>query len=310
MFGVSLSTLQSHSCFTGVVSNITDHMLNHPVSGLLGLAFPTISVSHSVPFWLNIAAQPGYLDDALVAFQLTRYVDDDAARNAEPGGTFSIGSVNASLYTGDIDYQDVPDGHVGYWILPLTCAYPEPRVAFMCLTILQFSYLREYLFRCRDRPHHHMLLSILVQLLSVDHPPSSSRSSRQSRGASPERETMKATTPIVSNSYLFITFCQRCQPLPSVSLRHPCHGLNDVRQQQPKVVHFPRRLQACAAQRRYVLGRAFRVQYITRYNRSHVDYWRYLLGAYSVSSSVEIMSTYLVTRKMCTACSALSLNLL
>ena len=100
---------------------MTESMLNTPVSGLLGLAYPSIAASHALPFWLNVASQPGLLDDALIAFQLTRYVDDSRARSSEPGGTFNIGAVNASLYTGDIDFVNVPDDHVGYWILELTC---------------------------------------------------------------------------------------------------------------------------------------------------------------------------------------------
>jgi len=99
---------------------MTENMLTAPVSGLLGLAFPNIATSHAMPFWLNIAAQPEFLDDAVMSFHLTRYLDDAQVRSAEPGGTFTFGAVNTSLYTGDIDYQDVPDGHVGYWILELT----------------------------------------------------------------------------------------------------------------------------------------------------------------------------------------------
>ncbi|THH28120.1 hypothetical protein EUX98_g6070 [Antrodiella citrinella] len=101
----------------GVVSNMTENMLTAPVSGLLGLAFPSIAMSHATPFWLNIAAQPQFLDDTVMSFQLTRYLDDSTAADAEPGGTFTFGAVNSSLYSGDIDYQNVPDGHVGYWIL-------------------------------------------------------------------------------------------------------------------------------------------------------------------------------------------------
>ncbi|TCD65054.1 hypothetical protein EIP91_003292 [Steccherinum ochraceum] len=106
-----------------VVANMSENMLRTPVSGLLGLAFPNIATSHAVPFWLNVAAQPGFLDVALMGFHLTRYLDDVSARSSEPGGTFSFGAVNTSLYTGEIDYVDIPEDRVGYWLLELTGEY-------------------------------------------------------------------------------------------------------------------------------------------------------------------------------------------
>ena len=96
-------------------------MLQSPVSGLLGLGFQNIAASRAVPFWLNVAAQPDFLDEAVMGFHLTRYVNDMDARSAEPGGSFIFGAVNQSLYTGDIDFVNIPEGRVGYWTLELTC---------------------------------------------------------------------------------------------------------------------------------------------------------------------------------------------
>ena len=43
---------------------------------------------------------------------------------AEPLYNFNIpGFVNSSLYTGDIDFVDIPAGAESYWILPVTCSY-------------------------------------------------------------------------------------------------------------------------------------------------------------------------------------------
>ena len=104
----------------GVVSNVTDTLLDTPVSGLLGLGFQSISTSGTKPFWQTLAEIPGSLDSPVMAFHLTRYVNDSGTRAIEPGGSFSIGTVNSSLYTGEIDYQGIPNGSVGYWVLPLT----------------------------------------------------------------------------------------------------------------------------------------------------------------------------------------------
>ncbi len=57
-----------------------------------------------------------------MAFHLTRYVNDSSVRNVEPGGTFTLGSTNSTLYTGEIDYTNIPSGAIGYWTIPLNSA--------------------------------------------------------------------------------------------------------------------------------------------------------------------------------------------
>jgi cathepsin D len=94
-----------------------------PVSGLMGLGFQGISASGSVPFWLNLAQTPNALDAPLMAFHLTRYTNDSNARAVEPGGSFMLGSLNTSLYTGELDYQPVRGHTAGYWTLELSGAW-------------------------------------------------------------------------------------------------------------------------------------------------------------------------------------------
>ena len=85
----------------------------------MGLAFETISSSRAPPLWEGLATS-GALDKPLMAFQLTRFTDDPNAQELEPGGTFNLGSVNTSLFTGDIDFQPIPGGQGTYWIQELT----------------------------------------------------------------------------------------------------------------------------------------------------------------------------------------------
>lgn len=123
--------LISHVCCAdaptcpGVVSNVTDGLLDSPVSGLMGLAFQSIASSGATPLWQSLVRTNGTLDAPLMAFQLTRYVNDSSVRTVEYGGTFTVGSTNTSLYTGDIDYHDIPSGSVGYWSIPLSSTYPS-----------------------------------------------------------------------------------------------------------------------------------------------------------------------------------------
>lgn len=86
----------------------------------MGLGFQSIAASQATPFWEALVNQDGTLDSPLMAFQLTRFTDVQGAQSLEPGGTFTLGAVNTSLYTGDIDYQSIPSGQQGYWIQQLS----------------------------------------------------------------------------------------------------------------------------------------------------------------------------------------------
>lgn len=72
-------------------------------------------------------------------FGRTRYLNESNVQTLEPGGSFSMGTfspllrqphqihlptgfTNSSLYTGDIDYVDLPV-QGSYWILPITSTF-------------------------------------------------------------------------------------------------------------------------------------------------------------------------------------------
>jgi hypothetical protein len=158
----------------GVCDRISSGLLTAPVSGLLGLAWQTIASSQATPFWQALVAS-GSWDSPVMSFQLTRYVhynlpetpifsnclvfsflDDPSAQTLEPGGTFTMGIpalhliliilsdatkctgfVNSSLYTGDIDFVDMP-GTPSYWILPLTCTLVRTMLCFAILSLICF----------------------------------------------------------------------------------------------------------------------------------------------------------------------------
>ncbi|KAF8972676.1 aspartic peptidase A1 [Flammula alnicola] len=97
---------------------VSSGLLNNPVSGLLGLAFQTIASSKATPLWETLVTS-GAWDSPLMAFQLTRFLNDSSVQSQEFGGSFSMGFTNTSLYTGDIDYVNLPV-QGSYWILPIT----------------------------------------------------------------------------------------------------------------------------------------------------------------------------------------------
>lgn len=89
----------------------------------MGLAFQSIAASGATPLWQTLAQTSGTLDSPLMAFQLTRFQNDTTAKNLEPGGSVTIGATDSTLYTGDIDFQSIPNGAPGYWIQSVTGTY-------------------------------------------------------------------------------------------------------------------------------------------------------------------------------------------
>jgi len=95
--------------------------LESPVSGLMGLAWQSLSSSGATPFWQSLF-EGNVWDQPLMAFYLTRFQNVSRASEQEPGGVFTMGATNTSLYTGEIDYVNVQSlqNTLSYWTLPLT----------------------------------------------------------------------------------------------------------------------------------------------------------------------------------------------
>ena len=108
---------------TGLVDKVSQGLLTAPMSGIMGLAFANLAASNSTPFWQTLVQTSGVLDSQLFAIQITRFLNDTNpnANQLQPGGSFSIGTLDSSLFTGNIDYQDIPDTNSGFWLQQLAC---------------------------------------------------------------------------------------------------------------------------------------------------------------------------------------------
>ncbi|KAF8892127.1 aspartic peptidase domain-containing protein [Infundibulicybe gibba] len=113
----------------GVCDVVSTGLLASPVSGLLGLGFESIAASGALPFWQALV-QGGTWDAPVMSFQFSRYLDDPSADSLEPGGTFTMGFVNSSLFTGDIEYLNLASKE-SYWILSLTTIRVQGNVMTM-----------------------------------------------------------------------------------------------------------------------------------------------------------------------------------
>ncbi|KAF8235612.1 acid protease [Tricholoma matsutake] len=120
---VEMAGFSVHNQTFAICDRISPGLLSSPVSGLLGLAWQAIASSGAAPFWQALVAG-GVWDFPVMSFQLTRFVDDRSARPLEPGGTFTMGFVNTSLFTGDIEYLDI-NGKPSYWVLPMTAIHVQ-----------------------------------------------------------------------------------------------------------------------------------------------------------------------------------------
>jgi cathepsin D len=100
-----------------VVDRLTDGFLAGSASGIMGLAFSAIAATRSTPFWQALGSQ---LAAPEIAFYLTRFNNDSSAKEEEPGGVFTLGGTNSTLFTGDIEFLNMPSGTPTYWLLTMS----------------------------------------------------------------------------------------------------------------------------------------------------------------------------------------------
>jgi cathepsin D len=111
-------TIPSQTFLT--VNRLSANLLEDPVSGIMGLAFSTIASTKATPFWEALATG-GQLSAQEMGFWLTRA--DPTSQVAEvPGGVFTLGGTNTSLFTGDIDFQNMPVSTPSFWLQSLASA--------------------------------------------------------------------------------------------------------------------------------------------------------------------------------------------
>ncbi|KAK7002214.1 acid protease [Favolaschia claudopus] len=100
-----------------VASKMTENLISRPISGMLGLALHTAWATPD-PFWLQ--AIPG-ASESLMGFWLSRFSDKTNLANEEPGGAFTFGGVNSSLYSGEIEYRPPSQKFSGfYWSIDIS----------------------------------------------------------------------------------------------------------------------------------------------------------------------------------------------
>ncbi|WVR08878.1 hypothetical protein IAU60_005937 [Kwoniella sp. DSM 27419] len=102
-----------------VVTSTTARLINAPLSGLMGLAWKSIASSGATPFWQALAAS-GSWDQQEMGFYMARYRGSPYASSVEvDGGELTLGGLNSSLYTGDVNYVSIAEADLDYWRIPV-----------------------------------------------------------------------------------------------------------------------------------------------------------------------------------------------
>ncbi|CDZ96236.1 Aspartyl protease [Phaffia rhodozyma] len=111
---VSIDSFNVSQTF-GLVSKIGNSLIFSPLSGIWGFGFQSLSQSGAMPYWLNLV-NSNRLTDTIMGCYLTRSSSNAVTSD---GGEFTLGSIDSSRYTGDINYINMPSGTQSYWIVEM-----------------------------------------------------------------------------------------------------------------------------------------------------------------------------------------------
>lgn len=92
-----------------IATSISQGLLGPAVEGIMGLGFPSLSTSKATPFWQAVRAD-----------EFSFYLRPSSAQStveSAPGGTFTLGGRNTSLFQGEINWSTVVDE--SYWLITL-----------------------------------------------------------------------------------------------------------------------------------------------------------------------------------------------
>ncbi|PBK95314.1 acid protease [Armillaria gallica] len=100
------------------VDQTTSSLLSGSVSGIMGLAFEQIASTQATPFWQALV-NGNQLTSPEMSFWLARHRGDKNVQPEESGGVFTLGGTNSTLFTGDIEFLNMPVSTPSFWLLEL-----------------------------------------------------------------------------------------------------------------------------------------------------------------------------------------------
>ena len=97
---------------------MTTGLVNAPVSGLMGLAFESLASTQATPFWQALTSN-NLLSSPEMSFWLARNLNPVSQDSLAPGGVFTLGGTNTSLYSGEIEFLNLTS-KPSFWLLSLS----------------------------------------------------------------------------------------------------------------------------------------------------------------------------------------------
>ncbi|KAH7925633.1 acid protease [Leucogyrophana mollusca] len=98
------------------VTQTTSNLIDDGLSGIMGLGFEVLSAQNATPFWVALD-NANQLSASVFSFYLERYVNQANEIDTAPGGVLTLGGTNTSLYTGNIEFINMPSGTTpSYWL--------------------------------------------------------------------------------------------------------------------------------------------------------------------------------------------------
>jgi cathepsin D len=102
-------------CTSVAVDTVSQGLIDGQLAGILGLAFQGIANTGAIPFWQALINE-NLLTNPEFSFFLTRFVNNPNA-NEEPGGVFTLGGTNTTLFQDNIDFQSfTPPTGCSFWL--------------------------------------------------------------------------------------------------------------------------------------------------------------------------------------------------
>ena len=103
-------------CTSVAVDTLSQGLIDGQLAGIMGLAFQGIANTGAVPFWQALINENS-LTNPEFSFFLTRFINNPNAKTEEPGGVFTLGGTDTTLFQGNIDFQSfTPPTGGSYWL--------------------------------------------------------------------------------------------------------------------------------------------------------------------------------------------------
>lgn len=82
-------------------TSVSANLVDNPAAGLLGLAWQSLASTGAKPFWQALMD-----NNLLTSPEMSFYLEHDSS-SLGPGGVFTLGGTNPSLFSGEIEFLDL-----------------------------------------------------------------------------------------------------------------------------------------------------------------------------------------------------------